>query len=265
MGQPVMNKMETLPVCPVCDSRDWRKRHQINEWSINECRRCSFAMVYPVPVSESRPEMYKEDKVVERNTKKRHPVVEFSRKMKQWFSRASGRSKGNIFQQKVQLYVPAGGVILDIGCGDGGFINSLKDRYQCWGLEISDYLAQKAREKGGLHVIQSDFEKADFGGQKFDAITIISLIEHLTDPLLAIQKCYALLKDNGVLILKTPNYHCLNHTIFRQDQWTGLRPPDHVVYFSPSNLVKLLTKTGFRNPRITAWPFNDNMYCDVWK
>ena len=64
--------------------------------------------------------------------------------------------------------------------------------------------------------------------------------------------------------MKTVNYNCLNRKI-KKESWTGFRPPDHVVYFNPSNLELLLKKMGFKKIKISAMPFNDNMYCEAIK
>jgi 2-polyprenyl-3-methyl-5-hydroxy-6-metoxy-1,4-benzoquinol methylase len=104
----------------------------------------------------------------------------------------------------------------------------------------------------------------DFDKEQHDAVTLISLLEHLDDPKRALERCYELLNNNRVLLLKTVNYACLNRKI-RGGKWAGFRPPDHVGYFSPSNLKKLLQKTGFTRIKIFAPPFADNMYCDAWK
>ena len=48
-------------------------------------------------------------------------------------------------------------------------------------------------------------------------------------------------------------------------EWTGFRPPDHIVYFTPKNLSCMLKKIGFSKIKFSSWIFNDNMYCDAIK
>jgi len=137
-------------------------------------------------------------------------------------------------------------------------------KFICSGIEISEYLANLAKTREGLTIKTGNFLEADFAGEKYNGITLISLLEHLSDPLRTLQKCFDLLRDGGILLIKTVNYECANRKI-KKENWTGFRPPDHVVYFGPSNLKRILTKIGFKKIKASSWTFNDNMYCAAWK
>lgn len=250
--------------CPACGDSGWVLKYKIDHWNIEECRRCSFARIDSLPVRESRPEYYSKEKVVERNVKKKTALQKFSRTMKQLFSKATNRNKNDIFYNKLRSYLSPGQKVLDVGCGDGSFLKLAKHSFSCTGVEISDYLCDLARKGDGIKVINGDFLSVSLAGEKFDGITLISLLEHLDDPMQVISKCYNLLNYGGVLLIKTVNYGCLNR-VLKKNKWTGFRPPDHLVYFSPRNLKLLLKRLRFSKIRISSWPFNDNMYCDVWK
>jgi len=161
-------------------------------------------------------------------------------------------------------HLPRGAKVLDIGCGDGSFISGAKDSFLCTGIEISDYLASLARGRSGIKVITGNFLNMEFKNEEYDGVTLISLLEHLDDPLHAMKKCFGFLRQGGLLLIKTVNYDCFNRKIIGS-LWTGFRPPDHVVYFSPSNLKLLLEKVGFKKIKISSMPFSDNMYCEAWR
>ena len=253
-----------MTVCPVCGFKVWIKRYRIDIWNIEECDTCGFAKIDPMPVREDRAECYSEDKVVERNIKQKNSLQKFSRSLKRLFGKATRREKKAIFCNKLHRYLSRGAKILDIGCGDGSFICKAKEDYICTGIEISEYLASKARREPGMKIITGDFLNTDFVGEKYGGITLISILEHLDDPAEAIKKCFNLLSIGGVLLLKTVNYSCANRLI-KKERWTGFRPPDHVVYFNPSNLKLLLKKAGFSKIKISGMPFSDNMYCEAWR
>ena len=250
-------------ICPVCNNNQWVEVYAIKEWIIGECRVCGFARIDPLPEVVSRGECYSQQKVIQRNTKKLTFTQRLSRAMKRFFNKLIKRDKSGIFLDKLLSYLSFGAKIIDIGCGDGSFIKLAKDKFDCAGLEISEYLAGLAR-KNGLNIITGNFLTADFYEKKYDGITLISLLEHLDDPELAMKKCFNLLNKGGVLLIKTVNYGCLNKVI-KRGHWTGFRPPDHVVYFTPANLKRLLIKLGYTKIKISAWPFSDNMYCDAWR
>ncbi len=253
-----------MMICPCCNNSDWVEAYSIKAWIIEKCSVCGFAKIDPLPTVESRPDFFSEEKVVGDNTKKLTLSQKISRGMKKLFKQVSHRDKSEIFLGKISQSLPKGSAVLDIGCGDGSFMRLAERKgYKCTGIEISAYLAGLSKGKG-LKTLTGNFLSHDFGDQKFDGITLISLLEHLDDPELAIKKCFSLLNDKGVLFLKTVNYACLNRFI-RGGDWTGFRPPDHIVYFTPTNLKRLLKKHGFNKINFSAWAFNDNMYCDAIK
>lgn len=253
-----------MHTCPVCENTSWAGVYKISRWDIKECLFCGFARIDPMPSGFMRPELYSESNVVARNTKKRSAQQKFFAAAKRFFSRIGRRNKSAIFYEKLSKYLASGSNILDIGCGDGSFLKLAKQSFVPTGIEISEYLSRLAREEKDIQIITGDFLALDMGNEKFDGITLISILEHLRDPAQALKKCFDLLRAGGILLIKTVNYGCLNR-IARKGTWSGFRPPDHVVYFTPYNLTRLLKKTGFSKTKISAWPFNDNMYCDAWK
>lgn len=253
-----------MTVCPVCGSKEWTKRYRIDAWTVEECRVCGFARIDPMPARKSRAECYSEEKVVGRNIKQKNFLQKFSRFLKRLFGKAAKRDKSAIFHNKLRRHLAPKSKVLDIGCGDGSFISRAKDLFDCTGIEISEYLASLAEKRPGTKIITGNFLNTELNKEEYGAVTLISLLEHLDDPLQAMKKCFGFLRPGGVLLMKTVNYNCLNRRI-RKGLWTGFRPPDHVVYFNPSNLESLLKKTGFKKIKISSMPFNDNMYCEAWK
>lgn len=249
-------------ICPVCGSAEWRTVYKIRQWDVRECQSCRFARVIPIPEPAKRHELYSEEAVVKRDTKKLTLAQRLSRTLKRASGKILKRDKNGIFYDKLCRKVARGAKVLDVGCGGGSFLLLARQRFTCVGIEISEYLAAAAMKNSGIKVITGDFHAADFGGEKYDAITLISLLEHFVDPAGVIRKCHSLLNDKGILLIKTVNYGCINRKI-RGAEWTGFRPPDHVVYFSPKNLKALLMKAGFSQAGILAYPFSDNMYCDA--
>lgn len=259
-----MTKNKHMTTCPVCGEAQWKNVYLLKPWTIGECTKCRFARIDPLPERAERPDMYSEEKIINRLKKKRGPMSQAALVSKRFINKHFRHNKNKIFLDKLHTYLPDGGILLDGGCGTGGILLHARDQYQCHGIEISAYLAGLASRHDGLNVCCGDLQTFDFGELRFDAITLVSIIEHLDDPSGMAQKCYRLLNPNGVLLIKTPNYLSLNRFI-RQSTWPGFRPPDHLVYFSPGNLQALLKKTGFRKFRTTALPFNDNMYIDAFK
>lgn len=97
--------------------------------------------------------------------------------------------------------------ILDIGCGGGLFLATLKrEGAIVTGVELSDSRAFYARNKHGFDVIKRTIEDnywSQFHGT-FDIVTLWDVIEHVNYPLSTIQTAAKLLKPGGVLLIDTP-------------------------------------------------------------
>lgn len=249
--------------CPVCANFIWKTIYKIKSWDVLECKQCDFARIYPFPEMTNRKEYYSKAKVIERNIQKSFGK-RFLGYPKFFLKKLNHRDKHKIFSNKFFRYLSPGAKVLDIGCGDGSFLETLKHTFHCTGIEISEYLGNLAKNRGNIDVFIGNLLTSSFPLKQVDGITLISLIEHVADPARIFQKCYELLNPNGVFLLKTVNYNCLNRKIMRE-KWNGFRPPDHMIYFSPGNLKQTLQKVGFQKIKISAFPFNDNMYCDARK
>ncbi len=136
--------------------------------------------------------------------------------------------------------------LLDIGCGSGAFIRrALRLGYEAEGLEF-DAQAVAAAVGDGLPVREGSLPNTGLPDSSYDAVTLSQVIEHLHDPIAALQEIHRLLKPGGWFWLATPNMDAPGHTHFGTD-WRGLEPPRHLVLFSAKALSLALDKTGFGN------------------
>lgn len=104
--------------------------------------------------------------------------------------------------------------LLDIGCGPGTFIGNYAGDIEALGIDLSasqiDYACQHyatGRHRFSTQSIASLIE----AGERFDTITMIELIEHLTseEATQLLAQSRRLLSPEGALILTTPNYASL--------------------------------------------------------
>lgn len=106
------------------------------------------------------------------------------------------------------------GRVLDVGCGPGTFIGNYLADAECLGVDVSapqiDYANRRYGSARHRFATRAPGGLGDTG-ERFDAITMIELIEHLppaeTRRLLA--EARALMAPHGRLVVTTPNYHSL--------------------------------------------------------
>lgn len=144
------------------------------------------------------------------------------------------------------------GRLLDIGCGTGDFLKIANDSgYQAEGAEISNF-AQEYCQSQGLKVYLGNLVSLNLPESSFDCITMWDLIEHVSDPGAYLKEAKRLLKNDGLLALKTPNVDLelfkiirLFNRIIPQISYL-LHPYKHLFYFSPETLSKPLELCGFQ-------------------
>jgi SAM-dependent methyltransferase len=148
---------------------------------------------------------------------------------------------------------------LDIGCGDGAFLQSLKSRgWDVYGTETSAAACAIARTKG-ISVHEGELASADFPDRFFDVITLWHVLEHIPDPVAELDRIRRMLRDDGSLVIEVPNSD--SPTLqFCGGQWYGLDVPRHLQHFSPSTLQHLLDSTGFLTKKCqSVHPFDSTM------
>lgn len=134
------------------------------------------------------------------------------------------------------------GTLLDVGCGWGGLLQAAKEYgYQCRGVEIMKKAAEYC-QKIGFEIYYGDFTDLKIS-EKFDIITLQSVLEHTKEPENVLKKTKELLKDNGIAVISVPNY-CISAKILHRN-WQYLWPVEHIYYWRPNTLVKFLEKSGF--------------------
>lgn len=137
------------------------------------------------------------------------------------------------------------GRLLDVGCGNGRFLLRARDAgWDSYGLDLDPAACSSSRD-AGFQVFQGAVEDY-FPDVLFDVITASHVIEHVYSPHSMIGRIYELLRPGGYVWIATPNIRSLGHAFYKS-YWRGLEAPRHLVVFSASALVDLLSGAGFRD------------------
>jgi SAM-dependent methyltransferase len=81
----------------------------------------------------------------------------------------------------------------------------------------------------------------DAAAGSFDVITAVEVVEHLVDPMPALQQIATLLRSGGLFFLTTGNAAPFRG---RLAEWTYVHPDVHVGYFEPTTLEVAFRKVG---------------------
>jgi SAM-dependent methyltransferase len=154
----------------------------------------------------------------------------------------------NIFLNRVNTitrFVKTPGRALEIGCSTGTLLSILKDKnWEVWGVEPSKSALVAASK--GIRVVRKEFEQARLPQKYFDLIILNHTLEHLENPLSILAKANKLLNKGGIIFVDVPNFGSLGERLLGK-KWPYIMPEEHLWHFSPSTLIQLLRKSGFRS------------------
>jgi SAM-dependent methyltransferase len=127
--------------------------------------------------------------------------------------------------------------VLEIGCAHGGFVAMLRQAgFDACGLELSPSIVNFARDTFDVPVFSGPIEDQPFGPDRFDAVVMMDVMEHLPQPLVTLRRCLDVLKPGGILLVQTPAYP--ENMSLRQLRATGhkfpqmLDPNEHPLLYS---------------------------------
>jgi 2-polyprenyl-3-methyl-5-hydroxy-6-metoxy-1,4-benzoquinol methylase len=148
--------------------------------------------------------------------------------------------------------------ILDVGCGAGSFLNTVRTDKACevYGVDISEAAIREAKSSFGLDIFKGTVTEAPLPDAYFDMITAWWYLEHIHDPNATVARISSLLKNNGHFIVGIPNFNSFHAKCFK-DKWYHLDCPRHLCIWTPYTITSLLEKHGLSVVKIiydkTPW------------
>ena len=178
---------------------------------------------------------------------------------------SKGYSSPEALRKALQWYLPSfNGFqrVLDIGCGNGEFLQLLQGAgHEAVGVDIDPAMVEQCRQQG-LTAVTADVRTwLPTQAGAFDAIFSSNVIEHLDAETVAtiVAGAYAALRPGGLLLLGTPNPE--SAIVHLHEYW---RDPTHVRLYSRQLLEFFLYNAGFARVqsdvnRETHWDGVDHM------
>ncbi len=222
---------------PFAEGFDYEYATASNRFTFRECLACGHLYLNPRPSASQLPVIYPSTYYAFAENQAGNSAVGYFRKI--WES-----VKVKDF---LKLIGPGRKKILDIGCGEGRFLSLLKQygdpSWELVGLDLDKNAAELCRRKGFRCEVGriEDFS----GSEKFDAVILFQLIEHVDKPREVLESMRSCLNPGGVLILETPNPAGLDFKFFKKSYWGHYHFPRHWHLFTPSRMERLLSETGY--------------------
>ena len=221
--------------CPFCDGTDFRPKGRKGTGvafhpQVVACPGCGLLFVNPIADAESMREYYAG--YGETNPRS----VEISGSVREYVAAAHGR-----------MGEPADGRFLDVGAASGEIMEAFRDLgWAVDGVELSGAFVDFARRERGLETLQqAAIGEVDYPDGSFDYVRFWHVIEHLREPVKALENIYRWLKPGGVLHMGMPNpVTPLGEVITLATGRFGLGQ-DHTFGFPKATTARILTSLGF--------------------
>lgn len=205
-------------LCRVCGSSNLELHIFVAGEALDRCENCGFVQVRDEPDERTLHNIYSAA----------------------YFAHAKYRDQRALeleYKRRLDLmarFVPHGGKVLDAGCSIGDFIYSAKPKYHMYGIDISEAAIDQALAKNpelGDRLVAGRLENSGYAYERFDAICLWDVIEHLWNPTAVVDDLLSRLKPKGYLLISTPAIDAPIAKIMGK-YWAFMTPPEHLSFFT---------------------------------
>lgn len=223
--------------CLICNSRNITELTKFNKSYLVQCCDCGFIFCKKIPTTAELINHYKsyprEENISNITIKRYNQILDFFE---------SYRKTNNI---------------LDIGCGNGHFLEVAKKRgWNVHGTEFTDEAMEICVNKK-IEMQQGVLNPENYYSIKFDIVVSFEVIEHINNPKTEIQNIINILDTNGLFYFTTPNFNSISRFILK-DKWSVIEYPEHLSYYTSKTMHRFLSKQGFKKIKIETTGFSFN-------
>jgi SAM-dependent methyltransferase len=182
-------------------------------------------------------------------------------------ARTSGLARGVRHQvMRVARMLPRDGAALEIGCGDGARLHSLREilgpRWSIEGLEPHADWADIA-EGRGFPVHRVDVDELDPVAD-YDLVLITDTLSEQADPVGVLSNAASRLRPGGRVVIVVENTDTTCFRVFRGRHWAGYHFPRRWYFFSPHSLSLLAGRAGLRVSHLETAAGTDHWVRSIW-
>jgi 2-polyprenyl-3-methyl-5-hydroxy-6-metoxy-1,4-benzoquinol methylase len=243
MGSNAKEDVQTCLVCGCVQTQEIGVKVTTRPFTIVRCALCHMVYAVPRPTAAELKAFYGHDYF--EGGSKRYDSY-------QSCAEVNARRMWTVLNSWYPLERAPNRRLLDVGTATGGFLSEAQaDGWDVEGVELSNSAAAVARD-AGLKVHTGDVQTAHLEGG-FGLVTMWHIVEHLIDPAEGVRLASEQLAPRGLLLIEMPNWNSVGR-IVKGLNWSALTPPEHINYFAPKTLTRLVTNLGLRVVKIQTPP-----------
>ena len=232
-------------LCPVCGSAGISKVFKVKDntasqeyFEIYHCSNCQVRFTQNAPSEASISEYYRSENYISHSDTSKG----FINRLYQTVRNISLNQKKKLIEKTTGF---ANGRLLDVGSGTGYFAAAMqKTGWHVTGLEPDEEARNVAIRQHSLKLLPVG-ELFNLPGNRFDAITLWHVLEHVHNVKRYITAFRHLLTDNGKLFIAVPNYNSYDAMSYGSN-WAGYDVPRHLYHFTPQTMQWLMKESGLK-------------------
>lgn len=226
-----MTSINKFNNCLLCNSVSIQPLQGYEKDYLVKCRDCGFVFCQRIPTSDELNTHY--NKYVRGNSLSEITIKRYEELL-----------------EKFEPYRETNNII-DVGCGDGFFLQVAKQRgWNVYGTEFTDKAVEVCSAKG-ISMIKGPLNPANYSKDFFDIVTSFEVIEHINNPIDEILKFKTILRHGGIAYVTTPNFNSVSRDLLK-GKWSIIEYPEHLSYYTASTLKKLFTGNGFEKVKVSV-------------
>lgn len=253
--------MVTYTSCPVCKSNELVEIFSVKDYtvsgeyfSIEKCKTCTLLFTQNVAEQNEIGRYYASENYISHSDTQAGLV----NKLYHLIRKKTLQSKERLIEGETEK---SNGNILDIGCGTGAFLHTMKTGgWEITGLEPDENARAKAKELYGIEP-QSSQNIFNLTHNTYDAITMWHVLEHVHQLHEYIGQLNNMLTDKGKIFIAVPNYTSFDAQHYGEF-WAAYDVPRHLYHFSPFSMKRLVEQHGLTIKKIKPMWF-DSFYVSM--
>ncbi len=253
--------MITYKQCPVCHSEQIENVLTAKDYTVSyetftivKCNNCTHLFTNNVAGQDEIGKYYASENYVSHSDTQEGLI----NKLYHVIRKRTLASKKKLLQNETGM---GKGRLLDIGCGTGAFLDTM--RYAGWditGLEPDETARKKATKLYNI-APQPSHEIFGLPQNSFDAITMWHVLEHVHQLHEYIEQLKNMITANGKIFIAVPNYTSHDGQHYKS-YWAAYDVPRHLYHFSPKSMHTLVKQHGLKIEKIKPMWF-DSFYVSM--
>ncbi len=181
----------TENICPACGGVGRDRNYRVDDYDLYRCRACRTEFLVlrlgGHPLTKGYWDAYKLEAYGNADAQ-----ADYNERYEGIFAEA-------------RKYTSTTTEVLDIGCGIGNFLDWANHHdHNAVGADI-DQLAIEEAQRRGFKVYQIETMVDEVRPESIDVLTMWDVIEHLVDPLEAVERAVTMLRPGGLAVFETPD------------------------------------------------------------